>query len=625
MKRRMTSAINVIMQSILLIKLITLSFDHKTFLQNVGQAPGIYQMFDSVGDLLYVGKAKNLKKRLSSYFRETGMAIKTQAMMQKVIDIQVVVTHTENEALILESNLIKDHKPRYNILLRDSKSYPFIHIDDSHEYPRLTFYRGDRSHSGRYFGPYPGVTAVRDTLSLLQKVLPVRQCDDVFFSNRSRPCLQHQIKRCSAPCVGLVSKENYAKDIDLAALFLQGKDDSLNDVLQKNMEQASVNLKFEEAASWRDRINALRRVQSHQSITSGHSDIDIITVASLHGKVCVEVTFIRGGRHSGSNGHFPKVPLDFTETEILSAFITQYYHRRPAPKQIIVGKSLEDQAELEAWLSEQSDRKVALTNTVRGHRKDWLNMAQLNVTERLKRHLSESQSVQNRLQALSEVFGLDETINRIECFDISHTQGEQTVASCVVFTDKGVTKSDYRRYNIKGITPGDDYAAMRQAILRRYKRVLKEEGKLPDVLLIDGGKGQLSSAAEIMNELQITEVLLVGVAKGEGRKPGLETLFVQGQKIGIKLAANSPSMHLVQQIRDEAHRFAITGHRARRGKAQTQSVLQEIPGIGAKRRQALLKHFGGLQGIQAAGIKDLNKVTGINTELAEKIYHYLKK
>ena len=319
------------------------------------------------------------------------------------------------------------------------------------------------------------------------------------------------------------------------------------------------------------------------------------------------------------------MPLDYTEAEILSSFITQYYHRRPAPKQIIVGKKLEDQTELQSWLSDQSDSKVAITSSVRGNRKDWLSMAQLNVTERLKRHLSESQSVEKRLHALSEAFGLEESISRIECFDISHTQGEQTVASCVVFTESGVTKSDYRRYNITGITPGDDYAAMRQAIQRRYKRVLKEEGKLPDILLIDGGKGQLSSAAEIMHELQITEVLLVGVAKGEGRKPGLETLFLQGQKVGIKLAANSAAMHLVQQIRDEAHRFAIAGHRARRGKAQTQSVLQEIAGVGAKRRQALLKHFGGLQGIQAAGIKDLNKVEGINAELAKKIYHHLKK
>ena len=582
-------------------------------------------MFDADDALLYVGKAKNLKKRLASYFRQTGLPIKTETMMKRVVDIQVTVTHTENEALILESNLIKQHKPRYNILLRDSKSYPFIHIDDSHDYPRLSFYRGDRSAPGRYFGPYPGVTAIRETLSLLQKVLPVRQCDDVFFSNRTRPCLQHQIKRCSAPCVALISKQAYGKDIELASMFLQGKDESLNKLLQKNMESASKNLKFEEAAGWRDRINALRRVQSHQSITSGHSDIDIITVATLHGKVCVEVTFIRGGRHSGSNGHYPKVPLDFSEPEILRAFISQYYHRRPAPKQIIVGVKVEDQTELETWLSEQSQHKVVISNNVRGHRKDWLAMAQLNVSERLKRHLSETQSVQKRLQALSDVFQLDETVSRIECFDISHTQGQQTVASCVVYTQAGITKSDYRRYNIKNITPGDDYAAMRQAIHRRYKRVLKEEGKLPNILLIDGGKGQLSSAAEIMHELQISDVLLVGVAKGEGRKPGLETLFVEGQSVGIKLAANSAAMHLIQQIRDEAHRFAITGHRARRGKAQTQSVLQEIPGIGAKRRQALLKHFGGLQGIQQAGIKDLNRVTGINNDLAEKIYHYLKK
>ena len=602
-----------------------MAFDYKTFLQNVGQSPGVYQMFDSSDALLYVGKAKNLKKRLSSYFRSTGMPLKTAAMMKKVTNIQVTVTHTENEALILESNLIKDLKPKYNILLRDSKSYPFIHIDDSHKFPRLSFYRGDRSRPGRYFGPYPGVSAIRETLALLQKVLPVRQCDDVFFSNRSRPCLQYQIKRCSAPCVGLIPEETYAKDIELAGLFLQGKDEGLNDLLQKNMETASKSLKFEEAAGWRDRINALRRVQSHQAITSGHSDTDILTLASLHGEVCVEVTFIRGGRHSGSNGHFPKVPLDLDQGEILAAFMTQYYYRRPAPKQIILGCEIPDRKELETWLSEQSDSKVSLTTKVRGHRRDWLSMAQLNVTERIKRRMAEKESVHSRLQALTDVFQLDELISRIECFDISHTQGEQTVASCVVFTDKGITKSDYRRYNISGITPGDDYAAMRQAISRRYKRIIKEDGVLPDVLLIDGGKGQLSSAAEIMEELQLGEVLLVGVAKGEGRKPGLETLFIQGKKVGIKLAANSPSMHLVQQIRDEAHRFAIAGHRARRGKAQTQSILQEIPGVGAKRRQALLKHFGGLQGIEQAGVKDLSKVVGINQDLAEKIYHHLKK
>lgn len=602
-----------------------MSFDHKQFLEHVGSSAGVYQMFDEQAELLYVGKAKNLRKRLSSYFRKTGLPIKTASMMQKVADIQVMVTHTENEALILESNLIKQKKPRYNILLRDSKSYPFIRIDNSHDFPRLSFYRGDRTEAGQYFGPYPGVTAVRDTLSLLQKVLPVRQCDDVFFSNRSRPCLQYQIKRCSAPCVDLISKQDYQKDIELAALFLKGKDDSLNKMLQDNMQQASQNLEFEAAAGWRDRINALRRVQSHQAITSGHSDIDILAIASLHGKVCIEVIFIRGGRHSGSNGHFPSVPLDFDEAEILSAFIGQYYQSRSVPKQIVLSTKLPDQTLLEQWLSEQSDQKVSIVNNVRGARRDWLDMAQTNVIQRLKRRLSESESVQQRLDALANVFELDEPIKRIECFDISHTQGQQTVASCVVFTEAGITKSDYRRYNITGITEGDDYAAMRQAITRRYKRILKEDAKLPDILLIDGGKGQLSSAAEVMHELQINDVLLVGVAKGEGRKPGLETLFVEGQSVGIKLSANSPAMHLVQQIRDEAHRFAIVGHRAKRGKVQTKSILQEIPGVGAKRRQALLRHFGGLQGIQQAGIKDLSKVDGISHDLAEKIYHYLQQ
>ena len=545
-------------------------------------------------------------------------------MMSRVVDIQVTVTHTENEALILESNLIKDLKPHYNILLRDNKSYPFIHIDDSHDYPRLSFYRGDRSQPGRYFGPYPGVTAIRETLALLQKVLPVRQCDDVFFSNRSRPCLQYQIKRCSGPCVELISKQDYAKDIELAAMFLQGKDDTLSRTLQRNMEKSAKTMDYEAAAGWRDRINALRRVQQHQSITVGSSDIDLITVASLHGKVCVEVTFIRGGRHSGSNGHFPRVPLEFTEGEILSAFITQYYHRRPAPKQIVVGTALPDQKELQQWMTEQSGYKITLTSNVRGARKDWLGMAQLNVVERLKQHISKAENVHNRLLALTKVFELEQTIKRIECFDISHTQGAQTVASCVVFTDKGISKSEYRRYNIKGITPGDDYAAMEQAITRRYKRALKEEAVLPDVLLIDGGKGQLSSAVKILKELQVTGVLLVGVAKGEGRKSGLETLFVEGRKIGIQMPANSPEMHLVTQIRDEAHRFAIAGHRAQRGKSQTQSILQEIQGVGAKRRSALLKHFGGLQGIKSAGIRDLMKVQGINEDLATQIYSYLQ-
>ena len=602
-----------------------MSFDEKSFLANVGESAGVYQMLDEDGTILYVGKAKNLKKRLSSYFRKSGLPIKTQSMMTKVVDINITLTHTENEALILESNLIKEYKPRYNVLLRDSKSYPFIRIDDSHDFPSLSFYRGDRSAPGRYFGPYPSASAIRETLGLVQKVLPVRQCDDVYYSNRSRPCLQYQIKRCTAPCVGLIDKEAYAEDVELAALFLQGKDQSLNELLIGKMEQASRDLKFEEAASWRDRINSLKRVQSHQAITSGSSDIDVISVASLHSKYCVEVTFIRGGRHSGNNGYFPSVQLEQSEEEVLSAFIMQFYHKRAAPNEIIVNSKLGDQQALQDILSEYAGHKVKILNNVRGDRKNWLEMAQLNVLERLKRHMADSQNIHQRLESLGDSLELSDQINRIECFDISHTQGNQTVASCVVFTTDGMLKSDYRRYNIENITPGDDYAAMTQALTRRYQRLQKEQGKLPDILLIDGGKGQLSAAAEVLYELQIKDVLLVGVAKGEGRKPGLEKLFLQGKKQAILLESSSPALHLVQQVRDEAHRFAITGHRARRGKAQTHSVLQDIPGVGAKRRQQLLKHFGGLQGVQQAGIKDICKVPGINQELAEKIYHYLQE
>lgn len=600
------------------------TFDHNSFLNNTSESPGIYQMFDEQGDLLYVGKAKNLKKRLSSYFRK-DLPIKTSTMMGKVVDIQINITHTENEALILESNLIKELKPRYNVLLRDSKSYPFIHIDDNHPFPRISKYRGDRKEAGRYFGPYPSASAVSETLGLLQKVLPVRQCEDTFFNNRARPCLQYQIKRCTAPCVGLIDEKIYNADVEMAALFLEGKDQSLNNMLQQNMEQSSKALKFEEAANWRDRISALRTVQSHQAITSsGHSEADIITMASLHGKFCIEVTYIRGGRHSGSKGYFPKVVLEITSAELLQTFISQYYDDRIIPKEIILAEPAAEQQSLAQVLSQQAGHKVTLVHRVRGVRKDWLNMAQLNVRERLKRQLADSQSISKRIDELTEVLQLEEPIQRIECFDISHTQGKQTVASCVVFTEAGMLKSDYRRYNINDITPGDDYAAMRQAILRRYKRLVAEEARLPDVLLIDGGKGQLSSAAEIIHELQLPEILLVGVAKGEGRKPGLETLFIEGRKIGIQLDAQSAAMHLVQQIRDEAHRFAITGHRARRGKAQTRSVLQEIPGVGNKRRQALLKHFGGLQGLQKAGVKDIAKVEGISLKLADDIYRFLQ-
>ena len=425
--------------------------------------------------------------------------------------------------------------------------------------------------------------------------------------------------------MGYVSKEDYAQDIELSALFLKGKDDQLNQSLIDKMEKASADLDFEEAALYRDRVNALKQVQSHQSITSGSSDIDVLSIAQLHGKFCIEVTFIRGGRHSGSHGFFPSVALEMTEGEVLSAFITQHYHKRMVPKELIVSHAMDDQEQLMALLSEGAKHKVSIVNRVRGAKKDWLQIGNLNVMERLKRSLAEANSVQNRLNALQRVFELDEPIKRIECFDISHTQGNQTVASCVVFTEAGALKGDYRRYNISGITPGDDYAAMQQALKRRYKRVVTEEGVLPNILLIDGGKGQLNMAAEIIDELQLSSILLVGVAKGEGRRPGLETLFIRGQKYGIGLEPHSAALHLVQQVRDEAHRFAIAGHRARRGKAQTKSVLQEIPGVGAKRRQALLKHFGGIQGVKNAGVKDLANAPGISEEIAEKIYQYLQK
>ena len=602
-----------------------MNFDVENFLSHVGSKPGVYQMLAEDGSIIYVGKAKHLQRRLSSYFRKTGLPIKTQIMVKQIADINVTVTNTEKEALILEYNLIKQHRPRYNVLLRDNKSYPFIRIDDSHEFPSLSFYRGDRKEKGRYFGPYPSSSAIRETLKLLQKVLPVRQCDDVYFSNRSRPCLQYQIKRCTAPCVAYVSKEDYAQDIELSALFLQGKDDQLNQSLITKMEAASVDLDFEAAAVYRDRVNALKQVQSHQSITSGNADIDVLSIAQLHGKFCIEITFIRGGRHSGSHGFFPSVALEMNESEVLSAFIIQHYHKRLVPKELIVSHSLGDQEQLMALLSDQSNHKVSIVNRVRGAKKDWLQIGNLNVMERLKRALAEANSVQNRLNALQRVFELDEPIKRIECFDISHTQGNQTVASCVVFTEAGALKADYRRYNINNIIPGDDYAAMQQALSRRYKRVVSEEGVLPDILLIDGGKGQLNMAAEVIDELQLSSILLVGVAKGEGRRPGLETLFIRGQKFGIGLEPHSAASHLVQQVRDEAHRFAIAGHRAQRGKAQTKSVLQEIPGVGVKRRQTLLKHFGGIQGVKNAGIKDLMNAPGISEEIAKKIYQYLQK
>jgi excinuclease ABC subunit C len=601
------------------------TFDSKVFLANTTIAPGVYRMYSEDGLLLYVGKAKNLKKRLSSYFRLTGLSTKTEVMMSRVDKIEITITHTENEALLLESNLIKELKPRYNVLLRDSKSYPYNHLDTSHEYPRVSLYRGDRSGGGRYFGPYANSYAVRETLSHLQKVLPVRQCEDSYYQNRTRPCLQYQIKRCTAPCVDLISHELYQEDVDQAILFLTGKDQTLTDKLISNMDAASKDLDFEQAAFFRDRINALRKIQANQSINSEAGEADVLSLATAHGKYCVELMFLRNGRHSGSNPYYPTVLLDIKPEEVLGAFIQQFYLNKTVPKLLVCDPHPANAAWLEEVLSQQAEHKVKIVSNVRADRRQWLDHCKINADLHLRKHLEDRSTLEQRFLALTEALKLESAPTRIECFDVSHTQGEATVASCVVFGPDGAIKTDYRRYNINGIVGGDDYAAMEQVLKRRYKKIIDGVGKFPDLVLIDGGKGQLGIANTVVQALGcVDKFKLIGVAKGDGRKAGLERLFFVGKKLPLVLGAHSPALHLINQIRDEAHRFAISGHRLKRGKSRTSSALEEIPGIGAKRRQTLLKHFGGLQGVRQAGVKDLSLAPGVNEELAERIYNYLQ-
>jgi len=596
-----------------------MKFDADAFLESVSSAPGVYRMLDSEGRHLYVGKARRLKPRLLSYFRGSGQSPKTAAMLRHVADVQVTVTRHESEALLLENNLIKEHRPRYNIVLRDDKSYPYIHLETDHDFPRIGFYRGNRKAPGRYFGPYPSAGAVRETLSQLQKVFPVRQCEDSFFRNRSRPCLQYQIKRCTAPCVDLVSADDYAEDVEQAVEFLDGRDGSLLDRLSKQMETASDKLEFERAALFRDRIRTLNRVLQTQYVDGDGGDADVIAIDIAEGDACVEVVFVRMGRNIGSKKFILPTSLNNDPTAVLSAFLPQYYLGKPIPSEILVKNAPDDSALLEAAFSEQAERKIVIRDRIRGHRARWLDMAFLNAADGLRRHQAGRANRARRLEQLQDALGLDELPERIECFDVSHTMGELTVTSCVVFDADGPVKSAYRRFNIEGITPGDDYAAMAQALTRRYKRIKAGEGKLPDLLLIDGGKGQISAARQVLEELQVTGVRLVGVAKGTTRKPGLERLISADGK-GAVLAPDSPALHLIQEIRDEAHRFAITGHRARRAKARVTSTLESIPGIGDKRRQSLLKAFGGLRGLSRAGVEDLARVPGISAQLAERIY-----
>ena len=603
-------------------------FDSNAFLSTLTGRPGVYRMHGEDDSILYVGKARDLKKRVSSYFRNSGLAPKTRALMKQVANVTVTVTHTETEALILENNLIKEFLPRYNILLRDDKSYPYLYLSTQQDFPRLGFHRGAKKAKGRYFGPYPSAGSVRETLNLLQKLFPVRQCEDSYFKNRSRPCLQYQIKRCSAPCVGFIEKDDYQQDVQNTILFLEGKDDVVIKSLVKRMEHAADALEYEQAALVRDQIARLRSLQETQYVSGEKGDVDLIAVSVAGGASCVQVFTVRGGHHLGNRAFYPKHQANTTPEEILSSFIPQYYlgggrtkgARRPVPAQMIVSVKPNDPQWLAEALSEQAGHAIKISHHVRGERARWLKMAQDNADYSVKQHLNSKSSLLKRFEALQDALGLESVPQRLECFDISHTMGEATVASCVVFNTEGPLKSDYRRYNIEGITPGDDFAAMHQVLTRRYTKIKKGEGVVPDILFIDGGKGQLSQAGAVLDELQIAGITVIGIAKGEARKPGEESLFLLGHKTPFILAADSAALHLIQHIRDEAHRFAITGHRQRRAKARQKSVLEDIHGLGAKRRQRLLKEFGGLQAVERAAVEDLAKIDGISKALAQRIY-----
>ena len=596
-------------------------FDPKVFLKNLSTRPGVYQMLDQDGTVLYVGKARSLKSRVSSYFQSgADLVPKTRALMKNVAEVSVTITGTETEALILEYNLIKRHQPRYNVLLRDDKSYPYVRITE-HDYPRITFYRGSRKQPGRFFGPYPSARSVREGIGLLQKLFKVRGCEDTFFSNRSRPCLQYQIKRCSAPCVALISKNNYAQDLEHAVKFLEGRNDEVVADLGARMDEAATNLDFESAAQYRDQIATLKKAQEKQFVSRDRRlDVDVVYYAQsgrLHG---FAILFIRRGRNLGIRTYFPKVSRHEDGRAVLSSFVTQYYLSHEVPKEIIVSDDIDDQELLELALAERAERKVAIKTQVRGDRAHWLEMTEKNAKEAIALRLASDNNMRKRYEGLRHALDLAEPPERLECFDISHSHGESTVASCVVFGAEGPLKSDYRRFNIRDVEPGDDYGAMKQALERRYKRLQKGEAPLPDVLFVDGGKGQVSQAVEVFEKLQIEGVQIVGVAKGPGRKPGLEQLFLPGHKRPLILPADAAALHLIQQIRDEAHRFAITGHRGQRAKTRRTSRLEDIPGLGPKKRKDLLREFGGLQGVVKAGVDDLIQVPGISKRLAELIY-----
>jgi excinuclease ABC subunit C len=601
----------------------------ETTLADLPHLPGVYRMVNAARDVLYVGKAIDLKKRVSSYFQKTaGLSPRIQLMVAQVANVETTVTRSESEALLLENNLIKTLTPRYNILFRDDKSYPYLVIS-GHQFPRLGFHRGALDKRHQYYGPFPGAGAVRESIQLLQKVFRVRNCEDTVFANRSRPCLLHQIRRCTAPCVGHINEADYARDVRSATLFLSGKEDEVVDELIARMHAASEAQDYETAALHRDQVSALRAVREKQYVedVTGR-DADVIACAREGAVTCVNLVMIRGGRHLGDHNHYPKHADAVDDEQIIEAFISQHYQHHAVPPLILARlqhdeRDQQDVAALQSMLAEHAGHKVQIVTRPSGPRRVWLEMAEKNASIGAAHTASLQANQEARLAALQQALGLPESAQRFECFDISHTMGEATVASCVVYDQSALQKSDYRRFNITTPVAGDDYGAMREVLQRRYRRLVTGEGKMPDVVLIDGGKGQLGIACEVMNELGISDVTLVGVAKGEDRKAGLEALWIPGRDQPYLLGPEHAGLHLVQQIRDEAHRFAITGHRARRGKARSQSPLENIAGVGAKRRQRLLAHFGGLRGLQAASVDELAQIEGVSRALAEKIYQEL--
>ncbi|UYK83242.1 excinuclease ABC subunit UvrC [Xanthomonas sacchari] len=598
------------------------AFDGKAFAANLSTAPGVYRMYAADDTLLYVGKAGALRKRVSSYFSGSPKNARTMAMLAQVARMDVTVTRSEGEALLLENQLIKSLSPRYNVSLRDDKSYPYVLLTRE-EWPRITLHRGPRAVPGRYFGPYPGVTAVRETLNLMHKLFKLRSCEDSVFRNRSRPCLQYQIGRCSAPCVALVAADEYAEAVRRSTLFLEGRSDQLGEELVQAMQAASERLEFERAARLRDLLGSLRSMQSRQYVDGRAADLDVLACATQGANACVLLLAFRDGRNLGTRAFFPKTNGEDSAAEVLGAFVSQYYVEHAPPREVLLDREIPDAELIEAALSSAAERKVQLKWNVRGERAGYLELASRNAQATLVTELTSRNAQHARSEALREMLGLTEPVKRVECFDISHTMGEATVASCVVFDASGPVRSQYRRYNISGIEPGDDYAAMRQAIERRFRRTAEGEGKgdvvLPDVLLIDGGAGQLAQATGALADLGVDGVLLIGVAKGAERRAGHETLVMPDGR-ELRPGAASPALQFIQQVRDEAHRFAITGHRGRRQKARMTSKLEDIPGIGPRRRASLLKHFGGLAGLKAAGEAEIARVEGINDALAARIY-----